>query len=95
MNQGPALVCNLSLDCVRKAVTLADQKLAGAEDSHVSKLVTETAQRAAELTKLIAQPGASASIAPGTLHKSHQQVPAMSKKKKNVDLPPVTSETSH
>ena len=64
LNKGPALVCNLNLASVHTALTLADQKLASAEDSHVSRLVTETARRAADLTKLTAPTEAIIGIAP-------------------------------
>ena len=70
--KGSALVCNLTLASVHTANTLSDQKLACDADTHVSRLVTETAKRAAELTKLIAPTEAGNGIAPGALYKEHK-----------------------
>ena len=52
IGKGPAIVCNLSLAQVHTAMSLSDKRLDMNKESHMSKLVMETARRAVELTKL-------------------------------------------
>ena len=81
VGKGPALVCDLTLTSVHASLELSDKKLSTSDESRVSKLVTETAKRAADLTKLTLPADTSNTVTSGTLHKGHIQVPPVPKKK--------------
>ena len=84
--RGPAVVCSLSLAQVHAAVTLSDKMVAKDDDSYVSKLVLETAKRAADLTKLSMSTQSSKDIAPGAIWSQHKEIPAPPKEKQEAML---------
>ena len=54
-SKGSALVCELSVADVQKAVWLSDKWIASKEEPYLSKLVMDTAKQAVNLTKLAAE----------------------------------------
>ena len=74
--KGPAVVCNLSLASVHAAVALPTKGIVPSDDSYVSKLIMDTAKRAAELTKLNVPAHARIPIVQGAVWSQHTQVPA-------------------
>ena len=75
LGRGPAVVCKLSLDHVHAAVTLSDKQSEAIEGNYVSKLVVETARRAVELAKMVAQQESSKVVPRGDIWSRHMEVP--------------------
>ena len=64
-------------------MTLSEKEVAKDDDSYVSKLVLETAKRAADLTKLSMSTQSSKDIALGAIWSQHKEVPTPPKESKS------------
>ena len=91
---GPPVVCNLSIDGVREALSLSDALPEDAKENYVSKLEMDTAKRAVELTRLNAGSSASDMALKGSVCKKYIDVPIQEKKTEDPTLDKLLSWTA-